>query len=117
MKEIKTAPHARTPTAVLDIRFPKRPLMAKPIAGKSGMSQIRSKKFIVLKSEIRNPKSEVSRLPLHQINLVDVHRFLVLEHRNHDPKTHRGFRRSHRNNKDGEHLPGHLLQPVGEGNP
>src|SRR5262245_35103632 len=103
MKDNKTAPDAMTPTAVLDSRFPTRPLMTNPIAGKSGMSQIRSKKFI-------------RSSPLHQIDLVDVHRLFVLEHRDHDPETDRRFRRSHCDNKNSEDLTRYLLQSVGESN-
>src|SRR5437773_5967518 len=96
MNEIKTSPHAMTPTIVFDMRFPNKPLIMNPAAGKSGISQIRSRKFI--------------RSPLHQIDLVDVHRLFVLEHRDYDPQTNRGFCRSHGNHKNRENLTGHLLQ-------
>src|SRR5213594_965884 len=99
MKEIKTTPQPMTATAVLDIRFPNRPFITNPAAGNSGINQIRSRKFML-------------PLPLHQIDLVDVHRFLVLEHRDHDPKPDRGFRCSHCNDKDSEDLTGNLLEPV-----
>src|SRR5262245_6040382 len=101
MNDNKTAPDAMMPTAVLDSRFPMRPLMTNPIAGKSGMSQIRSKKFIRCS-------------PLHQIDLVDVHRLFVLEHRDHDPETDRRLCRSHCDNKNSEDLPRHLLQAIGK---
>ena len=57
-------------------------------------------------------KFEILRLPLHQIDLVDVHRFLVLEHRDDDPQADRGFCRSHGYYKYGEHLTRDLLQAI-----
>src|SRR5262249_16508884 len=51
-------------------------------------------------------------LPLHQVDLVDVHRFLVFEHRDHDAKADSGFSRRHRNHKNGEYLTDDLLQVI-----
>src|SRR5678816_747202 len=88
MNEIRTAPAAMVPTAAFGIFLPKRPLMTKPAAGNSGISQMRSRKFM--------------RLPLHQIDFVDVHCFLVLEHGDNDAESDRGFSGSNGNHKDRE---------------
>src|SRR5262249_32346525 len=110
MNDNNTAPAAITPTAVFEMRFPIRPLMTNPIAGNSGMSQIRSKKFILVLPSTPLPSLEGSScLPLHQIDFIDVHRFLVLEHRDHDPESYRCFGGSNSDDKNGENLTGHLL--------
>src|SRR5262245_36371490 len=100
MNDSKTAPAAIVPMAFFDRRLPRRPLMTKPIAGKSGISQIRSRKFIFLSS------------PLHQVDFVDVHRLFVLEHCDHNPETDGSFSGRHRDDKDSEYLAGHLLKAV-----
>src|SRR5262245_23847882 len=107
MNESKTAPEAMMPTTVLCIRFPRRPLMTKPAAGNSGISQIRFRKFILFSSR-RAHRPAV--LPLHQIDLVDVHRFFVLEHRDHDPKADGSFSRGDSYDKNGENLTCDLLK-------
>src|SRR5262245_34724797 len=89
-----------TPTAVFDMRLPNSPLMTKPAAGNKGMSQMRSRKFM--------------RLPLHQIDFVDVHRFLVLEHGDDDAEADCGFGGSDGNHKDGEDLSCELPKPAGK---
>src|SRR5215510_5128005 len=99
MKEIRTAPAAIVPTAAFGIRLPNRPLMTKPAAGNKGISQMRSRKFM--------------RLPLHQVDFVDVHRFLVLEHGDDDAEADRGFRSGDGNHKDREDLPCELPKPAG----
>src|SRR5581483_3641491 len=99
---MKAAPEAMTPTTLLGKRFPNSPLMTNPIAGKIGISQIRSKKFI---SVFSVSLCCVLVSPLHEIDLVDVHGFLVLEHRDHDPEPHRGFGRGDGDDKDSEDLP------------
>src|SRR3972149_7000097 len=50
-----------------------------PAAGNSGMSQMESRKLIML--------------PLHQVNFVGVDRFLVAEQGDDDAETHRSLRR------------------------
>src|SRR5690349_20185666 len=76
------------------MRLPKSPLMIKPAAGNMGMSQMRSRKFMPL--------------PLHQIDFVDVHRFLVLEHGDDNAKSDCSFSRGYRDHKDCENLPRRL---------
>src|SRR4051794_27448613 len=97
MKEIRTAPAAMVATAGFGIFFPMIPLIANPIAGNKGIIQIESRKFI-------------ERLPLHEIDFVDVHRFLVLEHRDDDPESDGSFCRRDSNDKNCEYLTGYLLQ-------
>src|SRR6478752_1525953 len=100
---MRTAPAAMVATARLGIFFPMIPLIRNPTRGNKGIIQIESRKFI-------------EGLPLHEIDFVDVHGFLVLEHRDHDPQSHSGFRRCNGNYKDGEYLSGHLLQTSGKSN-
>src|SRR5437667_9107568 len=124
MNEIRTAPHAITPTAVLDRRFPASPLMTNPTAGKSGISQIRSRKFIYSVQRSSHKKARPCEFcaffwpypcsPLHQIDFINVHCFFVLEHRDDDPETDGGFCCSHCDDKYSEHLTGHLLQSIGK---
>src|SRR5579883_1665625 len=111
MNAISAAPEAMTPTTVFGNLLPIKPLMTNPTAGMSGMIQIRSRKFIFSVTLCL-----CGYLPLHQIDLVDVHRFLVFEHRDHDPKTHCGFGRSDSDDKDSEDLTRHLLETVGKRN-
>src|SRR5262245_65318202 len=100
MNESRTAPHAITPTAVFGIRLPKSPLMAKPAAGNSGMSQMRSRKFM--------------RLPLHQVDFVDVHCFLVLEHGDDDAEANGRLSSGDGDHEDREYLPRHMTESARE---
>src|SRR5438876_7541236 len=103
MNEIRTAPAAIVATAYFGSLLPMIPLMAKPAAGNSGIAQMRSRKFM--------PAS-----PFHEVDFVDVHGFLVLEHRDDDPQSHRGFRRRYGDDKYRKDLAGDLLQSSGKGN-
>src|SRR5262249_38061939 len=96
----KTAPAAIVPTIAFGMRLPKSPLITKPAAGNSGMSQMRSRKFM--------------RLPLHQVDFIDVHCFLVLEHGDDNTQPHCRFSCGDRNDEDGESLPRHLSKSAGE---
>src|SRR5215510_3332396 len=97
MKAIRTAPAAIVATPYFGSRFPKMPLIAKPAAGNRGIAQMRSRKFM-------------RSSPLHEVDFVDVHRFLVLEHGNDDAQAHGGFGGRHGNYKNGKNLAGDLLQ-------
>src|SRR4029453_11186968 len=96
MNEIKTAPAAIVATIVLGMRLPKIPLTANPAAGKRGISQIRSRKFIPL--------------PLHEIDFVNVHRFLVLEHGDNNAQPDGGFSGGDGDYENREHLTGDLSE-------
>src|SRR5262247_2199234 len=98
MKEIRTAPAAIVPTAAFGMRLPNSPLMTKPAAGNRGISQMRSRKFM--------------RLPLHQVDFVDIHRFLVLEHGDDDTEANSRFGSCDGDHEDRKYLAGYVPKPA-----
>src|SRR5215475_2658920 len=80
--------------------LPNKSIVTAPAAGKRGISQMSSRKFIAL--------------PFHQIDFVGVDRFLVAEQRNDDAKAYSRFRRRVDDYEDRKGLSAHRLELVRE---
>src|SRR5687767_769799 len=94
-------------------RMPTRPLMAAPIPGSSGMSQIRSTSSF---SRIPNPESPTpSSLPSHDVHFVDVDGFFVAIEGQDDSQTYGGLGRRDGDDEHCEHLTDGVLQLLGVG--
>src|ERR1039458_378559 len=107
-KETPTAPGEMRLMAVCGRRRPKKSITAAPMSGTSGISQMRSRKFIVT-------SSSWSGLPFQEIDLVDQHRLLIAEQRDENAQTYGRLGHGHGDHKDRENLPVERLQVAAEG--
>src|SRR3989442_398672 len=98
--DARTAEQAMSPTTRRDRkRAPRRPFTAKPAKGRSGTSQSRC--------------SIMS--PAHQAGVLHVGREAPAEQRDDDGEPDGGLGRGHRHDEEDEHLTGHRLVVVREG--
>src|SRR3954447_2595845 len=87
-------------------RMPTRPLIAAPMPGKSGISQM----YRMDLSDV----PELPGLPPHQVHFVDVDRFFVAVEGEDDAESDRGFGGSDCDHEDREHLANRVLQLIRE---
>src|SRR5436190_10325859 len=99
--EIPTVAEPIAAMTLFDRRLPKKPLIAAPINGRTGISQSRS----------NAPMS-----PLQQVAAIHVERFAITKHRNHQSQSHRSFCSRHHQNKENENLAADLSMLAGESN-
>src|SRR4051812_19469257 len=92
-REMKMAPGQRIETTAFGRRLPRKSITAAPARGIRGMSQMRSRKFIVLTS------------PFQNVDFVGQHRSLVAEQRDEDAETDCGFGHRYRDHEDRKDLP------------
>src|SRR5713101_2334936 len=97
------AVEATTPAALREkYRTPISPLIAAPMPGNSGMSQM---SFISVWLRASRP---------HDVHLVDVDRFFVAIERQDDSEPDSGFGRRHGDHENGKHLTDHVVQLIRE---
>src|SRR5437764_14225359 len=115
---------ATVPTAMPPISFsekrnqrPKMPLMAAPIRGSRGTSQMYryiglwSLVFVLIQGQ--RPKTKDRLSPLHQINFINPDRFAVAIERDHDAESNRGLSSGDDNDENREYLPRHRIAVSG----
>src|SRR4051794_12819473 len=83
-REMKMAPGQRIEITVFGRRLPSKGITAAPARGIRGMSQMRSRKFIVLTS------------PFQNVDFIGQHRSLVAEQRDENAQADRGLGDGHR---------------------
>src|SRR5258705_5097160 len=100
---------------------PKKPLMAAPMSGSKGTSQMYLYILVLglwslvfarrsLTAKDLSPKTQDQTLPFQQINLVDPDRFLVPVERNHNSQTYSSLGHVHHDHKHGEYLTGQRVR-------
>src|SRR5688572_11637806 len=103
------AAHATNPDVrLLNERMPTSPLIAAPMPGRIGISQINSIDCSALCSLL----SALARLPSHQIHFVDVDRFLVPVERQDDAQADGGLGGRDGDDEYREHLADAVLQLI-----
>jgi hypothetical protein len=103
-KERRMAVDPIRPINLLEKRIPKMPLMITPKSGKNGTSQIYSIIGMLL------------RLPLHQIDIININGFPVPVKSNDDTQSYSSLSGSYRHYKKDKNLTIHRIQMAGKGN-